>query len=214
MISASAIGGIAAVSFGMVMTPGPNMIYVVSRSVSQGRRAGMISLGGVVLGFLTYLTAAVAGLSALFALVPTAYLALKLVGAGYLLWLAWRAFRSPAHSPFRAAEMAHERPLKLFGMGVLTCLLNPKLAILYITLLPQFVEPAKGRVALQSAVLGLTQITVGTLGNAAFVLTAGALAGFLARRPLLQRLHGWATGTLLAGFAVRIATERGRAAVA
>ncbi|WP_030275609.1 LysE family translocator [Streptomyces sp. NRRL B-24484] len=214
MISASAIGGIAAVSFGMVMTPGPNMIYCVSRSVSQGRRAGLISLGGVVLGFLVYLTAAVAGISALFALVPTAYLALKLAGAGYLLWLAWKAFRSPAHSPFRAAEMPHERPLKLFGMGALTCLLNPKLAVLYITLLPQFVRPEEGQVALQSALLGLTQIAVGTLGNAAFVLTAGALAGFLARRPLLQRLHGWATGTLLAAFALRIATERSRATVA
>lgn len=110
--------------------------------------------------------------------------------------------------------MPHERPLKLFGAGALTCLLNPKLAVLHITLLPQFVQPEKGRVALQSAVLGLTQTTVGTLGNAAFVLTAGALAGFRARRPLPQRLHDWATGTLLAGFALRIATERSRAAVA
>ncbi|MCU7820677.1 LysE family translocator [Kitasatospora sp. DSM 101779] len=89
MISASAIGGIAAVSFGMVMTPGPIMTYGVSRSVSQGRRAGLISPGGVVLGFLVHLTTAVAGTSALFPLVPTAYPARRLAGAGYLLWLAW-----------------------------------------------------------------------------------------------------------------------------
>ncbi|MEV4612746.1 LysE family translocator [Kitasatospora sp. NPDC049258] len=207
MVEATTLAGIAAVATGMVLTPGPNMIYLVSRSVSQGRRAGMISLGGVALGFLVYLLAATAGISALFALVPELYLALRVAGAGYLLWLAWKAVRPSARSVFAAKELAPDRPRKLVLMGLVTCLLNPKLAILYVSLLPQFVDPRRGHVALQSLLLGLTQIAVGLLGNAFFVVTAGSVATFFARRPLWQRLHRYAMGTALAGFAVKIAVD-------
>ncbi|MFB7664250.1 LysE family translocator [Kitasatospora sp. NPDC056138] len=209
-----AIAGIAVVALGMVLTPGPNMIYLVSRSVTQGRRAGMISLAGVGLGFLVYLAAATAGIAAVFALVPEIYLALKLVGAGYLLWLAWKAVRPGGNSAFAPRELDADPPGKLFLMGLVTCLLNPKLAILYVSLLPQFVNPQHGHVALQSALLGLTQIAVGLAGNAFFVLTAGSVSAFFTRRPLWQRIHRYATGTALAGFALKIAADRSRAALA
>ncbi|MGW8374697.1 LysE family translocator [Streptomyces sp. ODS28] len=214
MIGLEALAGIALVELGMVLTPGPNMIYLVSRSIAQGRRAGLISLAGVFLGFLAYLFAVAAGIATVFALVPEVYLAIKLAGAGYLLWLAWKAVRPGGRSPIAPQELEQDGDRKLFLMGLLTCLLNPKVAILYISLLPQFVDPDRGHVGLQGLLLGLTQIAVGVAGNAFFIVTAGSVAGFFSRHPLWQRLHRYVMGTALAGFAVKIATERSGTAVA
>jgi threonine/homoserine/homoserine lactone efflux protein len=210
LVSSEAVLGIALVELGLVLTPGPNMIYLVSRSVAQGRRAGLISLAGVGIGFLVYLLAASAGLATLFALVPEIYVALKIAGALYLLWLAWNAVRPGAHSVFAPTELEPDRPRKLFGMGLLTCLLNPKIAILYISLLPQFLDPARGHLGLQSLVLGLVQLIVGVLVNAVFVITAGSIAVFLARRPTWMRIHRYLTGTALAAFAFRLFTDRAK----
>jgi threonine/homoserine/homoserine lactone efflux protein len=210
LVSNEALLGIALVELGLVIVPGPNMIYLISRSIAQGRRAGLISLAGVGIGFLTYLLAASAGLATLFALVPEIYVALKLAGAGYLLWLAWNAFRPGGTSVFATQELEPDRPRKLFGMGLLTCLLNPKIAILYISLLPQFLDPSRGHLGLQSLILGLTQLTVGVAMNAVFVITAGSVAVFLARRPTWMRIHRYLTGTALAVFAIRLATDRAR----
>jgi len=210
LVSSEALLGIALVELGLVIVPGPNMIYLISRSIAQGRRAGLISLAGVGLGFLTYLLAASAGLATLFALVPQIYVALKLAGAAYLLWLAWQAFRPGGTSVFATQELEPDRPRKLFGMGLLTCLLNPKIAILYISLLPQFLDPSRGHLGLQSLILGLGQLTVGVVMNAVFVITAGSVAVFLSRRPTWMRIHRYLTGTALAVFAVRLATDRAR----
>ncbi|MGW5194741.1 LysE family translocator [Kribbella sp. NPDC004138] len=210
LVSSEALLGIALVELGLVIVPGPNMIYLISRSIAQGRRAGLISLAGVGLGFLTYLLAASAGLATLFALVPEIYVALKLAGAAYLLWLAWQAFRPGGTSVFATQELEPDRPRKLFGMGLLTCLLNPKIAILYISLLPQFLDPSRGHLGLQSLILGLGQLTVGVVMNAVFVITAGSVAVFLSRRPTWMRIHRYVTGTALAVFAVRLATDRAR----
>ena len=210
LVSGEAMLGIALVELGLVIVPGPNMIYLVSRSIAQGRRAGLISLAGVGIGFLVYLLAASAGLATLFALVPEIYLTLKLAGAAYLLWLAWNALRPGGSSVFATQELEPDRPRKLFGMGLLTCLLNPKIAILYISLLPQFLDPSRGHLGLQSLILGLGQLTVGVVMNAVFVITAGSVAVFLSRRPTWMRIHRYVTGTALAVFAVRLATDRAR----
>ncbi|WP_329481296.1 LysE family translocator [Kribbella sp. NBC_01484] len=210
LVSGEAMLGIALVELGLVIVPGPNMIYLVSRSIAQGRRAGLISLAGVGIGFLVYLLAASVGLATLFALVPEIYLTLKLAGAAYLLWLAWNALRPGGSSVFATQELEPDRPRKLFGMGLLTCLLNPKIAILYISLLPQFLDPSRGHLGAQSLVLGLTQLTVGVVMNAVFVITAGTIAVFLARRPTWMYIHRYVTGTALAVFAIRLATDRTR----
>jgi threonine/homoserine/homoserine lactone efflux protein len=210
LVSNEALIGIALVELGLVIVPGPNMIYLVSRSIAQGRRAGLISLAWVGFGFLVYLLAASAGLATLFALVPEIYLTLKLAGAAYLLWLAWNALRPGGSSVFATQELEPDRPRKLFGMGLLTCLLNPKIAILYISLLPQFLDPSRGHLGLQSLILGLTQLTVGVVMNAVFVITAGSVAVFLSRRPTWMRIHRYVMGTALAVFAVRLATDRAR----
>ncbi|MEV4107891.1 LysE family translocator [Nonomuraea sp. NPDC049695] len=210
----SGLIGIALVSLGMVLTPGPNMVYLVSRSITQGRRAGLISLTGVVLGFTLYLTATCLGLTAIFAYVPVAYTVLKLAGAAYLLWLAWNALKPGGTSAFQPRDLEPEPPRKLFGMGLLTCLLNPKIAILYLSLLPQFIDPAMGHVLLQSLALGSVQIAVATTVNALIAISAGALAAFLARRPLWLRVQRYVTGTVLGVFAVHMATDRSKALVA
>jgi threonine/homoserine/homoserine lactone efflux protein len=214
VIEGSALLGIAAVALGLVLTPGPNMIYLVSRSVTQGRRAGLISLTGVAAGFAVYLVAATAGIATIFALVPAVYTAIKLAGAAYLLWLAWRTVRPGGESVFAPRPFPEDPPRKLFTMGLVTNLLNPKIAILYVSLLPQFVDPARGHVATQSLTLGLTQIVIALSVNALIVLTAGSIAAFLARRPLWLRAQRYVMGTVLAGLALRVATDRSRAAAA
>ncbi len=212
MITLSAALGIAVIALGLVLTPGPNMIYLVSRSITQGRRAGLISLTGVAAGFFVYLLAAATGIAAVFALVPALYTALKIVGAAYLLWLAWQAIRPGGISIFTPEPVAHDTSRRLFTMGLLTNLLNPKIAILYVSLLPQFVDPDRGGVALQSLMLGLVQIAVALTVNALIVITSGALATFFGRRPIWLRAQRFVMGSVLAGLAVRMITDRSRPA--
>ncbi|MEU6039965.1 LysE family translocator [Actinomadura sp. NPDC047616] len=212
MISFGAFLGIAAVALGLVLTPGPNMIYLVSRSIIQGRRAGLISLGGVATGFVLYVVAATVGLTAVFTLVPAVYTAIKLAGAAYLLWLAWQALRPGGTAVFAPRDLPADPPRRLFVMGLVTNLLNPKIAILYVSLLPQFVDPARGHVAAQSLLLGLTQIAIAITVNGLIVLGAGSIARFLARRPAWQRVQRYVMGSVLAGLAVHLGLDRSRAA--
>jgi threonine/homoserine/homoserine lactone efflux protein len=200
----------ALVALAMVLTPGPNMIYLVSRAICQGRTAGMISLGGIALGFMVYLLCAAAGITAIFMSVPLAYDALRIAGAVYLLYLAWQALKPGGRSPFQVRELAEDSPRRLFGMGLFTSLLNPKIAILYVSLLPQFIQPEHGSVLFQSLVLGLTQIAISVSVNALIVLMAGSVALFFASRPSWQVVQRWLMGTVLAGLAVRMAVESRR----
>lgn len=208
MVTTAALAGIAVVAVGLVLTPGPNMIYLVSRSVTQGRRAGLISLLGVAAGFAVYLAAATAGIATLFALVPSVYTTIKLAGAAYLLWLAWQTVRPGGRSAFAPRSLPLDGPRRLFVLGLVTNLLNPKIAILYVSLLPQFVDPERGHVAAQTLLLGLTQITIALTLNAVIVLTAGSLACFLGRNPGWLRAQRFVTGTVLAAFAVQVALEK------
>lgn len=210
MVSVQSVLGISVVALGLVLTPGPNMIYLVSRSITQGRRAGVISLAGVAAGFFVYLVAAAVGIAAVFTLVPWLYTVVKLAGACYLLWLAWQAVRPGGSSVFAPRPLPPDPPRRLFTMGLVTNLLNPKIAVLYVSLLPQFVDPALGSVGAQSLVLGLIQIGIALTVNALIVLGSGSLAGFLARRPVWLSVQRYLMGTVLAGLALRIATDRGR----
>lgn len=197
----------ALVALGMVLTPGPNMIYLVSRSVSQGPRAGVISLFGVVCAFLVHMTAAAAGLTALFMAVPLAYDALKIAGAAYLLYLAWQAVKPGARSPLQPALLPPDSPAKLFRMGFLTCLLNPKAAVLYLSILPQFVDPDRGSVFVQSVLLGVLQIAISFTFNLLIALSAAGLASWFARKPGWMAAQRYFMGTVLGGLAVRMVLE-------
>ncbi|PMR76544.1 LysE family translocator [Billgrantia endophytica] len=192
----------------VVLTPGPNMIYLFSRSICQGRRAGVISLLGVMAGFLVHMLAAAIGLTALFMAIPLAYETLKWVGALYLLYLAWQAVRPGARSSFEAHRLEVDRPRKLFLMGFLTNLLNPKIAIFYLAIFPQFVSPEHGAVFLQSLVLGFTQIGVSFTVNLMIALSAAGIAAWFSRNPVWLAMQRYVMGFVLAGMAARLATEQ------
>ena len=200
----------ALVALGMVLTPGPNMIYLVSRSISQGPKAGLISLAGVAVGFIFTWAARHFGITALLMAVPYAYDALRYAGALYLLYMAWQAVRPGGRSPFQVRELPRSSPRTLFTMGLVTNLLNPKIAVMYVSLLPQFIQPDHGSVLTQSLALGMTQVAVSLSVNALIALMAGSIAGFLAGRPLWMVAQRWLMGTVLAGLAVRMALESRR----
>lgn len=194
----------------MVLTPGPNMIYLISRSICQGRLAGLISLGGVALGFVFYMLCAAFGITALVMAVPFAYDALRFGGAIYLLYLAWQAVRPGGRSPFEVRDLPTDGPRKLFMVGFLTNLLNPKIAVMYLSLLPQFIDPAQGSVLLQSLALGFTQILISVTVNAVIAIAAGSIAAFLIGRPTWLVVQRWLMATILTGLAVRMVTEARR----
>jgi len=205
----SALLGFALVSFGMVLTPGPNMIYLISRSITQGPAAGIVSLGGVALGFVFYMLCAAFGITALLFAVPYAYDALRLSGAAYLLWLAWQAVKPNGRSPFQVRELKVDGPRKLFAMGFVTNLLNPKIAMLYLALLPQFIDPAQGSVLAQSLVLGSIQTVISVSVNGIIALTAGSIALFLGTRPSWLLVQRYLMGTVLAGLENRVRSQAG-----
>ncbi|MEN3350427.1 MAG: hypothetical protein V7632_4062 [Bradyrhizobium sp.] len=206
----SALLGFALVSLGMVLTPGPNMIYLISRSITQGPAAGIVSLGGVALGFVFYMLCAAFGITALLFAVPYAYDALRFAGAAYLLWLAWQALKPGGRSPFQVKRLQVDGPRKLFAMGLVTNLLNPKIAMLYLALLPQFIDPT-GSVLTQSLALGSIQIAISVSVNAMIALAAGSIAVFLGTRPTWLLVQRWLMGTVLTGLAVKMALEARRA---
>jgi threonine/homoserine/homoserine lactone efflux protein len=212
MLTWNELGWFALAALALVLTPGPNMIYCVSRTLCQGRRAGFVSLAGVLLGFLVHLLAAALGLTALLMAVPLAFDAIKLAGAAYLLWLAWQAVRPGGSAPFQARELPVDTPAVLFRMGFLTNLLNPKVAMFYLSFFPQFLHPDHGPVLLQSLQLGAVQIGVSGAVNTAIVLGAGAITAFLTRSRGWLQAQRWVMGGVLGALAVRIAfTEKGPA---
>ncbi|MCX5098126.1 LysE family translocator [Streptomyces sp. NBC_00053] len=207
MVELSGVLGVMVVALGMVLTPGPNMVYLVSRSITQGRRAGIISLGGVALGFMVYLLAANLGLSVVFIAVPELYFAVKLAGAAYLAYLAWNALKPGGVSVFTPQDVPHDSPRKLFMMGLMTNLLNPKIAVMYLSLIPQFIAPEKNHVLLQGIALGSIQIVVSVAVNLTIVLAAGTIAVFLSRRPSWLKAQRYAMGTALGALAISLALD-------
>jgi threonine/homoserine/homoserine lactone efflux protein len=194
----------------LVLTPGPNMIYCISRTLCQGRLAGVLSLAGVVLGFLFHLVMASFGLTGVLMAVPFAFDVLKLAGAAYLMWMAWQAVKPGAAGPFQTRELPHDPPGTLFRMGLITSMLNPKVAVFYLSFFPQFIHPERGQVLAQSFTLGAVQISVSMLVNLCIVLTAARLAAFLARSPRWLQAQRWAMGTVLGLMAVRLSMEERR----
>jgi threonine/homoserine/homoserine lactone efflux protein len=194
----------------MALTPGPNMIYLISRSICQGPRAGLISLGGVAAGFVFYMLCAAFGVTALVMAVPYAYDGLRIGGAAYLLYLAWQAIRPGGRSPFQVRELPPDSPRRLLAMGFVTNLLNPKIAVMYLSLLPQFVSPLQGHVLSQSLVLGMTQIVISVMVNTIIAVMAGSIAIFMTTRPRWALVQRWVMAGVLGGLAVRMATEARR----
>ncbi|WP_020500041.1 LysE family translocator [Sciscionella marina] len=207
LISTAAAVGMTVTALGMVLTPGPNMMYLVSRSISQGRTAGLISLAGTGVGFVVYMTMANLGLAIVFVAVPWLFIGFKAAGAAYLGYLAWQALKPGGRGLFETRDLERDSPAKLFRMGLITNLLNPKAAIMYLSLIPQFVDPHRGHMTAQGFTLGALQIVVSLSVNALIVVAAGAIAGFIKNRPSWAAWQRRITGTLLGAVAVLLARE-------
>lgn len=212
MLTVQELAWFALAALVLVLTPGPNMIYCISRTLCQGRSAGLMSLGGVVLGFVVHLLAASFGLTALLLAVPLAFDTIKLAGAMYLLWLAWQAVKPGALAPFETRELPHDPPRTLFLMGFMTNLLNPKVAMFYLSFFPQFLHPERGELLLQSLSLGTVQIGISTGVNTVLICFAAGMAGFLNRNRRWMRVQRYAMGSVLGLLALRLLSEKRAAA--
>lgn len=206
-VSPSAAGAMTLTALAMVLTPGPNMMYLASRSIGQGRRAGLVSLAGTGVGFIVYMLMANLGLAVVFIAVPWLFIGFKAAGVVYLAYLAWQALRPGGHGAFDIRDLPRDGVGRLFRMGVVTNLLNPKAAIMYLTLIPQFIDPERGNRVGQGLTLGLLQIGVSLSVNAAIVVAAGSIAAALARGPRWTAWQRRVTGTLLGAVAVLLAGE-------
>ena len=195
----------------LALTPGPNMLYLISRTLAQGRAAGLVSLMGTTTGLVVHVLAAALGLSAVVVALPVAYDALRLAGAAYLLWLAWDAVRPAvdraSRGMFASRHLPSAVPSALFRKGLLTSILNPKVALFYLALFPQFVDPALGDVFAQSLLLGLLQVVIAVVCDALFVFAAARVAHWLGRRPAWAAGQRWLLAGAFAGIAAKIAFD-------
>ncbi|MQA25026.1 MAG: LysE family translocator [Micromonosporaceae bacterium] len=193
----------AAAAAVMLLVPGPSVLYIVTRSVAQGRGAGLVSVLGIHVGSAVHVFAAVLGLSALLASSATAFTIVKYLGAAYLIWLGIQHLRSRGQESEPTAPPAPRR--RLFWDGVVVNVLNPKTAIFFLAFLPQFVDPSRGPAATQLAMLGACFIALGTISDGTYALTAGTLAGRLRRAVRARRRLDRASGAVYLGMGVTAA---------
>jgi threonine/homoserine/homoserine lactone efflux protein len=194
----------------LLVIPGPAVLYVVARSVDQGRRAGLTSALGISTGGLAHVLAATLGLSALLVSSAAAYSVVKYAGAAYLLYLGIKKLRE---RPAAAGEMIHVPPLPLrrvYAQGVVVNVLNPKTAIFFFAFLPQFVNPARGHVSSQFFALGMLFTVMGLASDSAWALTAGSAAGWLRRNQKFMRNQHYVTGTVYLGLGMATAVSGSR----
>lgn len=187
----------------MALTPGPNMAYLISRSVCQGKLAGIVSLFGVALGFIFYMLMAAFGLTAIFLAIPYAYEITKTLGAIYLLWLAWKAI-SEKSSPFQVQQLSQHSLPKLFSMGFLTNILNPKVTVFYMSLFPQFINPNHGSMISQTLLLGITQIIISFAVNCTIILAASIICNFFGKNQQWAKIQKWIMGLTLSGLTIKM----------
>lgn len=190
----------------LVISPGPNMIYLISRSITQGRKAGLISLAGVICGFLFHIVMVSFGLTAILFAIPLAFTVLKTLGVVYLLFLAWQAIKPNSKGVFETTKnLPHDNPAKLFKIGFFTNLLNPKVAIFYLSLFPQFINPAYGSILFQSFILGTAQVLVSAIVNFLIVLMAAKAAAWFSKNPSWVKVQKWFMASVLTGLALKMA---------
>jgi len=195
-----------AASLALTLTPGPDMLMCLSRSIAQGRQTAFAALFGIITGCYLWALAAALGLASLLALAPAAYEAVRLAGAAYLAYLAWQTFRST--DAFGVGGGLPAVPwARAYRQGLLTNLLNPKVALFFLALFPQFVDPARGGLVAQSLMLVTLLNLIGFGVNGAVILAASRFARFLGARPGLARAQRWFLGTVFGGLALRLALD-------
>ncbi|MBS0321387.1 MAG: LysE family translocator [Proteobacteria bacterium] len=197
----------------LALTPGPNTLLLVSRTLAQGRRAGWYTLAGTQTGLAFHALLAAFGLSALLMAVPLAYDALRIAGALYLAWLAWQTWRARDAASATVDPDAGAPAWKLYRDGAITGIFNPKVALFELALLPQFVDPARGPVLVQTLLLGVTQVLVVLPFDAVTVLIAARVHRWFASGPSSARRLAWARralATVFGALALRLVVDSRR----
>ncbi|HXJ80715.1 MAG TPA: LysE family translocator [Candidatus Methylomirabilis sp.] len=185
----------------LLLTPGPAVLYIVTRSIDQGRRAGLVSMLGVHTGTLVHIGAAAAGVSAILAASATAFGVVKYLGAGYLVYLGVRRLRH--RSPvLTATTPEHRRLRRAFLDGIVVNVLNPKTALFFLAFLPQFVDVSRGHVGLQTLTLGVIFVLLGLVTDGGYAVTAGTAAQWLRGHPRFVASEPWISGSMYIGLGV------------
>jgi threonine/homoserine/homoserine lactone efflux protein len=207
--SSFALAGFAAAVIVLTLTPGPDMMLYLSKTITQSRRAGAATLAGALSGLLIHTALAAVGLSALLAASATAFTILKVAGAAYLLWLAWGAIRNG--SSFSLAPGAANEPLpRLYLKGMLVNLLNPKVIVFFLTFLPQFVTAGDPSAAGTLALLGVGFVVIALPICIVQILAAGAIARLLRGSPKVTRTVDYLFAGVMAAFAARLVLSQGK----
>ena len=209
-VSTLALFTLAAVT--LLVIPGPAVLYIVTRSVDQGRAAGLASVCGIHVGTLVHVAAAAMGLSALLVSSATAYHAVRWLGAAYLIWLGVRrllAKDEPSGSG-KGPDGSRLGLRRIFAQGVVVNVLNPKTALFFFAFLPQFVDTSRGSVPFQVLVFGVAFVLLGLLSDGAYAVAASAGAGWLRRRPGVARASRLVSGGVLIGLGVTTALAGSR----
>lgn len=192
-------------SLALIATPGPDMIYVISRGVAQGRGVGLVSAWGTCTGLVVHTALAAAGLTALLRSSATAFTVVKYAGAAYLIYLGVKTLLRRERFDVGESAVPAAGSGKIFLQGVLSNVLNPKIALFFLAFLPQFVSPASGSAALQMLVLGLTFTVLSLAVFNAIAYFSGTLGGWLGRKPAFAGVLRWFTGSVLIGLGLRLA---------
>jgi len=189
----------------LLIIPGPAVLYIIARSIDQGRKAGIASSSGIATGGLAHVLAATLGLSALLVSSAMAYSTVKYAGAAYLIYLGVKKLRERP-SATEGVEQVQPASLRhIYAQGILVQVLNPKTAIFFFSFLPQFVNPTRGSVAFQFLALGMLYIVMGFLSDSLWALTAGSAAGWLRHNPRFLRHQHYVSGTVYIGLGLATA---------
>ena len=193
-------------AFALNIAPGPDMLYVIGRSVGQGRKAGIVSSLGVFVGCWVHILAAAFGIAALLRSSPVAFNAVRYAGAAYLIYLGIKMLAQK--TDLSSQQLKAKRIGVIFRQGAITNMLNPKVAIFFLAFLPQFVDARHGNVVLQILLLGLIFNVGGTLVNLAVAYAGGTLGELLRRNQSIARLQRRFTGLIFVGLGLRLAWQR------
>jgi threonine/homoserine/homoserine lactone efflux protein len=205
---AATFGLFVAAALALLLVPGPAVLYIVARSIDQGRSAGLVSVLGVHLGSLVHVTAAAVGLSSLLVSSAVAFSVVKFAGAAYLIYLGVRALiarEEPGEVEVRAAPLG-----TLLRQGAVVNILNPKTALFFLAFLPQFVDPDAGYVALQLAFLGLVFVALGLVTDSLYALAAGTAGDWLRSSRFFDGARRWVAGTVFIGLGLATALSGSR----
>jgi threonine/homoserine/homoserine lactone efflux protein len=213
MPEASTLALFTVAAITLLVIPGPSVLYIVTRSVDQGRAAGLASVGGIHVGTLVHVAAAALGLSALLVSSATAYNAVRWVGAAYLVWLGIQRLRARDEELLATAgDPGGDRHSlrRVFAQGIVVNVLNPKTALFFFAFLPQFVDPSRGSVPFQVVVFGVAFVVLGLLSDGAYAVLAATGAGWLRRRPGVARTSRLVSGGVLISLGVTTALAGSR----